>query len=383
LEGLKNKVKSSILRNTFNAIGWKTQKKIVVFESDDWGMIRMDSKESYLNFVKKALPVNQCIYNSNDALESNADLESLFDVLKSVTDSNGDYPKFTANTILTNPNFDAIKTSQFYEYHYESFPVTLQRYPNRDNVLALYKQGLKDNIFKPQFHGREHVNIARWMKDLQNDDPIAHLAFRNKMFSVANHKTKKYASQYMDSLGTDFNDQIIDHSESIISGIKLFEEIFNFTPKSFIAPCYKYHSDLNKVLSSCGIRYIQGSRVQLEPTENLIKNYKKIYHFTGQKNEFNQIYLVRNAYFEVSEDPYRDWVDSCMNEINSAFLWKTPAIISSHRVNYIGSIRSENKQNTLNKLSTLLKRIVKQWPDVVFLFSDELGNYINKTESNE
>jgi hypothetical protein len=221
------------------------------------------------------------------------------------------------------------------------------------------------------------------MNDLQNNDLIAQLAFTNNMFSVASRSTKNYGSQYLDSLGSDFNDQIIDHSESILSGIKLFEEIFGFTPKSFIAPCYKYNSDLNKVLSLCGIKYIQGSRVQLEPIENLKRKFKKIYHFTGQKNEFNQTYLVRNAYFEVAEDPHKDWVDSCMKEINSAFFWMTPAIISSHRVNYIGSIRSENRQNTLNKLSTLLKSIVKQWPDVIFLFSDELGNYINNTESNE
>ena len=40
-----SKIKSAIATNITNARGWKTDRKIVVIESDDWGMIRMASSQ--------------------------------------------------------------------------------------------------------------------------------------------------------------------------------------------------------------------------------------------------------------------------------------------------------------------------------------------------
>ena len=69
----------SIVRNLANLPGWRTNRKIVVIESDDWGTIRMSSKEAFNSLLNKGYPVDQCPYNKYDALESNQDLEMLFD----------------------------------------------------------------------------------------------------------------------------------------------------------------------------------------------------------------------------------------------------------------------------------------------------------------
>ena len=37
-----------------------------------------------------------------------------------------------------------------------------------------------------------------------------------------------------------------------------------------------------------------------------------------------------------------DCVDSCIKEIEIAFKWQKPAVISSHRVNYVGFINQDN-----------------------------------------
>ena len=75
----------------------------------------------------------------------------------------------------------------------------------------------------------------------------------------------------------------------------------------------------------------------------------------------------------------RDWVDSCLNDIDIAYRWKKPAIISSHRVNYIGALDSGNRENGLSKLNQLLKEIVTRWPDVEFMTSAELGDLMQKS----
>ena len=39
------KLKQIISHNLLNIPGWRTKRKLVVIESDDWGAIRMPSKE--------------------------------------------------------------------------------------------------------------------------------------------------------------------------------------------------------------------------------------------------------------------------------------------------------------------------------------------------
>ena len=55
-----------------------------------------------------------------------------------------------------------------------------------------------------------------------------------------------------------------------------------------------------------------------------------------------------------------------------------PAIISSHRVNYVGFLDERNRDKNLKLLKTLLDKILNKWPDVEFLSSDEMGLIINE-----
>jgi hypothetical protein len=66
-------------------------------------------------------------------------------------------------------------------------------------------------------------------------------------------------------------------------------------------------------------------------------------------------------------------VDTCLKEIDTSFRWNKPAIISSHRVSFVGALYPENRDNGLRQLSELLKGIVKHWPDVEFMTTEELG----------
>jgi len=72
-----------------------------------------------------------------------------------------------------------------------------------------------------------------------------------------------------------------------------------------------------------------------------------------------------------------DLVQSCLSEIEIAFRWQKPAIISSHRVNYIGSINPDNAKHGLKELNRLLLSITKKWPDIEFMTPTELGRLIN------
>jgi hypothetical protein len=366
----------SLQKNSFvNFFGKSIKAKLVVIESDDWGTIRMSSKETYHALLKIGYEVDQCPYNINDALESNQDLEMLFEVLNSVKGSDGKSAILTANNIVANPNFEKIKDSGLKEYHYEPFTETLKRYPKHDKVMGLYKEGIIQGVIMPQFHGREHLNITRWMKALQHQSEAEITAFDMGVFSPKIAATTGYQNEYMDALDFESKKELDFQKEIIIQGVQLFEEIWGFKSESFIAPCYIWHSNLESTLIQNGVKYIQGLVNQLEPTEGSSWKYNKKYHYQGQKGSLGQRYFIRNAFFEPTIKPTFDWEGDCLNRISIAFKMKKPAIVSSHRLNYIGYLNPKNSEVNLKRLQNLLLEIMKQWPEVQFVSTNQLGQF--------
>src|SRR5699024_10160173 len=97
-------IKKIAMRNIANIPGWRTDRKIVVIESDDWGAIRMPSKEVYQRLLSEGISVSTSIYDQLDTLENREDLNALFDVIASYTDFTGKHPVMTFNTVMGNPD---------------------------------------------------------------------------------------------------------------------------------------------------------------------------------------------------------------------------------------------------------------------------------------
>jgi len=225
------------------------------------------------------------------------------------------------------------------------------------------------NIFLPQFHGREHLNIFRWMNKLKEGSKEVHTAFDYDFFGISTTISNEKNPSFMAAYDADSEAELIEMKKIIEQGLSLFNYIFKFPSKSFIAPNYILPKSLEPILKSNGIDIFQG---------NYVQNWKKEIqcNYTGKRNEYQQIYLVRNIMFEPSSSQSIDWVDKALYQINKAFLQKRPAIICSHRVNFIGRIFKENRDRNLILLHLLLQNILKNWPDVEFMSSDKLGELI-------
>jgi hypothetical protein len=100
--------------------------------------------------------------------------------------------------------------------------------------------------------------------------------------------------------------------------------------------------------------------------------FKKSFNYIGKTTKEGLSIMVRNVVFEPTEDRGVNWVDFAMKQIETAFRWNKPAIISSHRVNYCGHIDPNNREIGLSALKNLLDQIVNKWPDVEFMAADEL-----------
>jgi hypothetical protein len=161
----------------------------------------------------------------------------------------------------------------------------------------------------------------------------------------------------------------------IVEGTELFEKQFGFKSLSAIAPNYCWTDHVEEVWSRNGVCYIQGGIFQDNRTS---VSPKRCCHYLGEPNRYDQHYMIRNCAFEPASEK-KDWVGSCLKEIARAFSFHKPAVICSHRVNFIGAIDPDHRSNSLRQLSGLLNNIVRRWPDVCFMSSDELGREMKET----
>ena len=368
-------LRQKITHNLLNIPGWRTKRHIVVIESDDWGSIRMPSKEVYNEFIKLGYRVDKDPYCRYDNLATSEDLEALFDVLTLVKDKNGRNAVLTANAVVANPVFDKIKESEYTGYFYEPFTETLKRYPSHEGVFEVWKEGIAAGIFHPQFHGREHLNVKKWLKVLQSGEKDTCLAFEKGTFGLTSDVSPTIKTNYMGAFDSCKQEDMAFYKQSIEEGLNMFKELIGYPSESFIATTYTWSPEIEPFLANCGVKYLQGmvhQRVPLDEGYNF--TYKKN-NFTGKTSKAGLTYVTRNCYFEPSQSD-KDWVSDCLNRVQIAFRWGKPAVISSHRLNFIGSIVESNRTNNLKDLSLLLSTVVKKYPDVEFMSTDELGRII-------
>lgn len=359
-------LRQTLTHNLLNIPGWRTNRHIVVIESDDWGSIRMPSREVYEKLLKEGYQVDKHPYEKYDSLATESDLSALFDILQKHKDKNGHHPIITANCVVANPDFERIKADNYSNYYFEPFTETLMRYTGCEKSFEMWKQGMEYGIFKPQFHGREHLNVARWMKALQDGDTDNLHVFDYGMMGIFPKNNHTMGNVFQVALDdSKYKSQPI--SDIISEGLDMFENIFGYKSLSFIAPCYTWNPKLDETLYDKGVIGLQGTVYQRNPGE------KHIRHWMGNRNSFGQIYTIRNCSFEPTQMNNKDMaISECLYRIKCAFRWNKPAIISAHRINFIGSIREENRIENLKQFDILLSEIIKQWPDIEFMSSDGL-----------
>jgi len=365
-------------KELYNIPGWHTRRHLVVIESDDWGSIRMPSRAVYDEFLRRGIRVDRDPYCRYDRLESRQEMGDLYEVLQSVKDKNGRPAVMTANAVTANPVFEKIKASGYQEYHYEPFTETYRRDASFDGTYEMWKEGMAAGVMHPQFHGREHLNVRKWLRVLQEGESVTKTAFELGTFGLTQQVDKSIKKYYMGAFDSGEDDDIAYYNELLQEGMKMFEEIFGYRSESFIATTYEWSPKIEPMLVELGVRYLQGTVCQKVPLDddNTVKYVWR--GFQGTKTKAGLVRLMRNCYFEPSTKPGFDFVDDCLHRMELAFRWGKAANICSHRVNFIGSIDKSNTDRNLPELKRLLTEIVKRWPDVEFVTSDELGHIITK-----
>jgi len=362
-------IKRALIDNLKNIRGWTTDRKIVVFSVDDYGNVRLDSKEAREKMDKDGLKV-YTRFDAYDTLETRQDLEALYDVLTSVKDKHGKHAVFTPFALPCNINFEAMAKEGYQRYIPENLPDTYakleERHPDAyTGAWALWQEGIEKGIMAPQFHGREHLNLKVFEEKLEKKGAEVLTALKNRSYTSLSEVNKPYG--YTAAFGFETNDDVESHKNILKDGIEKFVEVYGLRPSSFTPPAARFHNALEDLLRQRNITNIHRAFL-----EDKSLNYTGGIRKSGLKN------IVRNVVFEPTANNRVDEVEQAVQQIESAFKWNRPAIISSHRVNFCGFIDEKNREKGLSSLSFLLNQIVKRWENVEFMSMDALSQLFLK-----
>jgi len=374
-------MKQFLANHIKNIPGWKTNKKLLAFAVDDYGNVRVNSEKAF-DKINQKYPVKEHRFDHYDALETKEDLEMLFEVLTTFKDQAGKSAIFTPYALPCNIDFERMEKEGYQEYRYELLPVTYQKLSSFDPVAYegawnLWQQGIKEGLMRPEYHGREHFNLKVFEEKLQQKDP-------NLMVSLENHSLANIGPSGYDSIGWtaafSFWDPVKDTNqfpEIIKEGLVAFEQVYGYKPMAFTPPAQQFPANLEAELKNWGLRALDRPFYQRKHLG--FGTYKKQFAFMGYNKDKGLVELVRNVVFEPTSSNI-DHVGKAMAQIQAAFQWNKPAIISSYRVNFCGHIDPRNREKGLQDLKGLLKAIVQKWPEIEFIGIDKLVQYIESDE---
>lgn len=371
----------SIKRFIFDQVksipGWRSRQKLVIFNVDDYGNVRVASRLAYVSLVNAGLKL-EGRFDRFDALETREDLAALLEVLDSVRDSTGHAAVFTPYALSANPDFAAMRQN-LDMYCYEDLPSTLERLAAEDpsayhGAWALWQEGIDKGFLRPQFHGREHLNLRLLKRKLAQRDQDLMANLENNSMAGLRDDPSLPGVGFTHAFGLADQVDTQQHKEILSDGLALFARVFGRRAQSFTPPAQRLHPDLDAFMETLGISAIDKPLYTVRRFDR--NKTRREVNFLGRKRGQNHVTLVRNVVFEPNLHPGKDEVARALSQIEAAFRWGKPAMISSHRVNFCGHIDPSNRQAGLAALKRLLQAIVRRWPDVEFLGAGDLAQRI-------
>jgi len=256
---------------------------------------------------------------------------------------------------------------------------TLKGYPAHNKVFDLYQKGIALNIFRPELHGREHLQVQWWLENLQSGNEKVRLAFEQGFWHLPGNYLANPLHRGLDAAYDIASIEEVNPQKHIVAdGAKLFKQLFGYYSELFIPPAQHYHQNLEHAIAVAGFKMIDVPRLRKMPLGG--GKFKTKLHYPGQQNKLGLKYITRNAVFEPNMNEHSDGVNECLAGLESAFRFKKPAIISNHRAAFIGGLDPKNQEKGLKALDGLISKILKQWPDAEFLNTTDLYKVIEDKE---
>jgi hypothetical protein len=361
------------------------QHPTIVLESDDWGASTLFPDLEAFEKGSHLLPLGWQPYENftMTTLESPEDLEELFRVLERHVGADNLPAVFTANYVMFSPDYSSIEASLYSDFHALQIPATSPRW-TRGDFIEKAKEGMHLGVWNPEYHGMLHANPHLWMERLRNEDSPSRYLFDLESYASlsGNFASAEYAT----------GQSLRQQSELIEQGVAAFTEVFGYSPHSSMPPNLVWQPRTEKLLAQQGIKVIQAKNEQMmgrwldriSPLPTIVLE-KLGYRSAIQPSQIQMgdcnanldvVYLHRNIGFEpvYREDgeTERDPVAKAIQDILSAWSQNQPAILNTHRFNYV-SLDSSVSATGRRYLDELLTEIERLEPNVTDLTDWEVA----------
>ena len=291
---MKIKNPFSILKYTPYFLRRRFKEKYIVIESDDWGLEHSISIEG-IDYLKRQYGSENFTRWTTDSLETLEDISLLYDLLSKFEDSFEYPPVITANFITHNIDYNKSDSLAF-------IPLTLNLKDNPE-IIAKYRNGIKNKIFHPQLHGYCHYDVSKLNSFYCTDEG-------KKLFKIGFLTGKSTIKGYLGQFRSEFSQNNIEVEKKIKFAVQEFFNLFNYYPKSIIPSHFMLDKKYLKILCNHGIKAIQASNRLIDSSN---KRYNKIYF----RKRNNILWFPRNGRLDPHPD-YGFFAENCISDIKNS-----------------------------------------------------------------
>lgn len=347
------------LRNIFPITAFSFSKPLVLFQSDDWGLVGIRDHEGFEELRTCGLNLGNHPHDFY-SFETGEDLHLLYDVLLRHHDSIGRHPCFVFNFVVSNVNFSEVVSSGFKDLKLLPLDGGLPGKWQRPGLLEAYREGIAHGLIYPAFHGLTHFCQVVAEKVLQAQDERSTLLRTLYMADtpLIYYRTPWISFEYRDDSDgerADWLDFASQHS-LIKEGIHIFKRIFGISPDSACAPGYKANDDTRCAWTEMGIQIAQnGPGLSLAP------------HF----DKSGLLHLYRNVPFEPALDPSLYDEVYAMKKAEEVFKTGKPVIICMHSINFHSTLKNY-RDLTLSLLDRFLTMLEEKYKDLYYVDDGDL-----------
>ena len=340
-----------------------TRLRAVVLESDDWGLCAWSPDVQGWRAL-----ADQPVFRSpsgrryaGSTLESAEDVRAMTDLLGMFRGGDGFPPVWQANMILAAPDYaklapPAFDTPQLPLLEFPNTPSRWMRPKLWEEITVARMSGL----WWPELHGLHHLPAKAWLAALRRGVPDARRAFEHQspVCAAVDVSGEYHPSEPAESRTRDLE-----------TAVATFRRLFGRLPLSMCPPDYRWDEQLERDAERLGITTFQGKGEQLGHAFPRLRRLLLRYRWPHLHNA--RFYLPIRIAFEPQGSPSGVRVGAVAVQRAAREAWNRgqPAVISSHRVNYV-HLDAAAAEGGRAALRDLLHRL--QGDNAVFLTDAEV-----------
>ena len=317
---------------------------VFIIESDDWG----------------AGPSKQA-----------AQLGRIAKILASHTNRHGQHPVMTLGIVLAIANGSRIVEDGLRRYHRKGL-----RDVEFADTRAAIQQGRKAGVFALQLHGLEHYWPDALLAAARTDPLVAGWlagSARPMTEALPDHLQSRWVDARTLPSKPLGRDEITTAAREEVAA---FGGVFGETPTVAVPPTFIWNAWVEAAWADAGVRVVvtPGQRYEARDSGGRpVGGGAPIVN--GDRGESGLVYLVRDDYFE----PARGHVaERGVTAVRRKSGLGRPTLLETHRASFVGD--EAVADGAINELDDLLRRVISEFPDVVFLSSYELAERLRRRD---